>query len=82
MAARDDNRKRFPHCTAVVDDFRAAFGEVVVLKVVEGDQQAVSKRHGDDAGMRVMSSTEFLAVGKLDREMAALRDRKSKRGRK
>ncbi len=82
MSKREANRQRFPHCSAEIDAFRAEFGDVVVLKVVEGGQRVEARNQLDESRCRVQGSLDFLAIGKLDREMAALRERKTKRGRK
>lgn len=37
---RRRNRERFPEMTKVIDEFRSVFGDVKVLWVQEGDQEA------------------------------------------
>lgn len=44
---RRRNRERFPEMSRVIDEFRAVFGDVKVMYVKEGDQEAGEKRDED-----------------------------------
>lgn len=80
-AKRDRLRADMPMAAAVVDEFRAVFGDGVrVLLAEEGGKVVKSKYWRPDDPRKQVTPSQFLATSRADKEWrAALEDARKKR---
>jgi len=70
---RDRMRNEFPAASEIVDEFRAVFGDVQVLRIEEGGKVVQSKRYRPDSDYGCLTADQYLALGKRYREDMARR---------
>lgn len=70
---REEQRRKLPKCAKIIDEFRAVFGDVFVLRSEEGGQVSQSKRWRPDSDYGCLTADEYLALGKRYREDMARR---------
>ncbi len=70
---RERMRHEFPAASAIVDEFRAVFGDVQVLRIEEGGKVVQSKRYRPDSDFGILTADQYLAIGRRYREDMARR---------
>jgi ribosomal protein L10 len=64
MTAAEQNRLDFPHAAKVIDEFKAAFGnDLVVLHIEEGGK-SVGNKAARESGY-FLTADQYIALGKV-----------------
>lgn len=70
---RERMRQEFPAASAIVDEFRAVFGDVQLLRIEEGGKVVQSKRYRPDSDFGILTADQYLSIGRRYREDMARR---------